>query len=324
MEPAPHRGGTRIPTAEPSCGASGEVVGAPDAGEPGLEDTVEVPEPLGRPRLGLLDGVGEELGRNVPGPGEDTGLDLAEVPIHRQVALLPYRRELADPGAEAGHRVIQLGTAVEVQTDPAGSLPDVAIQMVADLLPRALAEPDVDQEDAVRADDPNQFRQRLLPAWDEVEHVARERCAEDVVGERQPGRVPDDQGKGRASSGLLDELREHRCRQVDPQQPDPGTLEREPDQPGPDPDLEARLTGVELGAKELGGRCARFRGQSPGLVVHLGSPVERDRPSRAHDTGTCFAGSKNGSALTIARRGPVDERTSSVEPSSMCEEGTHA
>ena len=154
--------------------------------------------------------------------------------------------------------------------------------------------------------------------------MARERSAEDVIGERQPGRVPDDQGEGRASSGLLDELREHRRRQVDPDQSDPGALEREPDQPGPDPDLEARLTGVELGPEELGGRRARFRGQSPGLVVHLGGPVERDRPSRAHDTGTCFAGSKNGSALTIARRGPVDERTSSRVPSSMCEEGTHA
>ena len=116
--------------------------------------------------------------------------------------------------------------------------------MVADLLPGPLAEADVDQQDPVWADDADQLREDIAPGRDQVEHVTRERRAESVVDERQPRRVPDDQGEGRVPFRLLDQLPEHRSRQIDADHPDPRPMQRESDQARPDPDLEARLSSL--------------------------------------------------------------------------------
>src|SRR5436305_7967541 len=119
-----------------------------------------------------------------------------------------------------------------------------------------------------------------------MEDVPTERETEDVVGDGQPARIPDDQREVKMTIGPLDQLPEHRRRQIDPDHPDPGAMKWQPDQPRPDPDLEAWLSRLQLATKEVGDGRARLRGQSSRLVVDLGSPVERDRSSRAHDTGT--------------------------------------
>ena len=302
-----------------------EVVGAPDAGEPGLEDTVEVPEPLGRPRLGLLDGVGEELGRNVPGPGEDTGLDLAEVPIHRELALLPYRSGAGGHGRRgrpSRHPARGRGGSPDRPVGPSPrSWPSrwspISCQGPS-LNPMLIRRTPCGR--TTRTSSVNASCQRGM-RWSTWRASAAPKTWS-ANGSRVAS--PMTRGKGGRPPAFSTSFREHRRRQVDPEQPDPGALEREPDQPGPDPDLEARLTGVQLGAEELGGRRARLRGQSPGLVVHLGGPVERDRPSRAHDTGTCFAGSKNGSAAHDRPTGTGRRAHLERGPLLHVREGTHA
>jgi len=115
-----------------------------------------------------------------------------------------------------------------------------------------------------------------------VEDVSNERPAEGFVRERQPGRVADHERERQMAFPLLDDLGEHGGGQVDADHIDPRRRERQGDQTGADPDLQARLAAGELGTEEGGGRRAGPGGQPPALVVDLRDAVERDRLRRTH------------------------------------------
>jgi hypothetical protein len=131
-----------------------------------------------------------------------------------------------------------------------------------------------------------------------MQDVADHRRAETVIGERQRGRVPHHEGEREPPTCFLHELGEHRRGEIEADERHPRRRERQCDEPRTHADLERPAAIVELAREEQRHLPRGFLGQAPRAVVVLDRPVEAHRP--AHDFGTSFVGSTNGSAATVA------------------------
>ena len=131
----------------------------------------------------------------------------------------------------------------------------------------------------------------------------------------------------RRASGLLDELAEHRGREVEADHVDAGPVQREREQAGPDAHLEHAAPVAELRRRPPRSSAPSPLGDRARGVVELGRAVERDRPAhraRLRTSGCPWPDRRTGSGATVTGTRPRGVSASNAEPGSRQRIGTHA
>ena len=202
----------------------------------------------------------------------------SKIPRGRGVALLPYRRQLAEPGAEPLERLVQQRMIRRRQAHATRARPGGGLEPILQFLPRTSAGADVQEQHPSGSNDADELGDGVLPptgsdaARDGRSLRRRPRRGTATASRRPAGPgTPDAHPTSPSASAASPRKGRDRPSGL------PASCSGSAIKPVPTPISRHGWRARSSASEEVHGRAARLGGQAARLVVAIGRPVERDR-----------------------------------------------